>query len=183
MQGSLCLKMPIIQVINRPVLNTPMKDRSQHAGRRHLLQEELRRHTLELLDRRWHQLWGSFGISMILLGFGSKLLWSRPETHAPLALLLIAGGLLVWWLHRHILVLWVPMVGHRQDWLTRRDQACVAVSMWISVMAPAQAQWWPVPVLVGSGYGMWQLLGNARQHWHAWFFAQARQTLRQGQKR
>jgi hypothetical protein len=156
-----------------------MTDRPDHDGRRHLLQEDIRRHTLELLDRRWHQLWGSFGVSVILLGFGAKLLWMRPETHWPQALALIAVGAMVWLLHRGIWQLWTRSVQQRDDWLIKRDQACVALMMWASVFAPAEADWWPVPMAAGSVYGVWKLLTNARQHWPSWFFSQARTLMRQ----
>lgn len=158
-----------------------MTDRPDHDGRRHLLQEEIRRHTLELLDRRWQQLWGSFGVSVILLGFGAKLVWQRPETHWPQGLGLLALGALAWALHRSIWQVWARAVHHRDDWLARRDQACVALMMWGSVLAPAEAEWWPLPMLAGSAFGVWKLMSNARLHWRSWFFAQARTLLRQGQ--
>jgi hypothetical protein len=160
-----------------------MTDRPITAGRRHLLQEDIRRHTLELLDRRWHQLWGSFGVSMILLGFGGKLLWTRTDTHWPQALGLFSLGIVVWLLHHHIRQGWTRVVRHRDDWLATHDQGLVAASMWVSVFAPTDAEWWPMPVLLGGVYGVWRLHANARRHWRSWFFAQARCLLRQTRSR
>jgi hypothetical protein len=160
-----------------------MRDRPNQDGRRHLLQEDIRRQTLELLDRRWHQLWGSFGVSVILLGFGAKLLWMRPETHWPQALALITVSAVAWLLHRSIWQVWARSVQQRDDWLRKRDQSLVGLMMWAAVFAPPEASWWPLPMAAGSAYGLWMLLLNARQHWPSWFFLQARELMRQERKR
>jgi hypothetical protein len=155
-----------------------MTDRPTPSGRRALLHEELRRHTLALLDRRWQQLWGSFGLSVILVGFGVRLIsGDTPRLGTGLALTL--GGGLCWLLHRSVQDTWRRIVQHRHDWLGRVDQGLVAGSFWLAIFAPAESWWWPVPMLSGMAWGVLKLMRNAQQHWASWFFRLARQTLRQ----
>lgn len=159
-------------------LRRPMTHHPNPSGQRAVLHDELRRHTLALLDRRWQQLWGSFGLSVILLGFGLRLIWGEPPRLGTGLALLLGGGL-CWLLHLSVQSSWQRVVQHREDWLGRMDQGLVAGSFWLSILATAESWWWPLPMLSGMVWGVFKLMRNAQQHWASWFFRLARQTLRQ----
>jgi hypothetical protein len=168
--------------MSRPASPFLMSPPAGPAERRGSLRELIRRQTLELLDRRWHQLWGSFGMAAILIGFGGSLLWRHGADKAVQALALLAAGGIVAWMHWQLRRSWQHAVQSRDDWLSRRDQGLVTLGLWLSVSAPSSADWWPIPLLAGSGYGVWQLGRNARLHWPSWHFRLARQILRAHEK-
>jgi hypothetical protein len=139
---------------------------------------QIHHHALASLDKRWEGLWGSFGISVILLGFGSAQAIDHAPEQWPRALALLVLGTLAWLIHRLWLRAWQRRTLERDDWLSSRDQALVASGLLLSCWAPAQANWWWFTLLLAGAYGTWRLGRNARQHWPHWYFMAAREVLR-----
>lgn len=151
----------------------------ESAQRRSSLHEDIRRELLTQLDSRWHAVWGSFGMSIIIMGFGAQLAWHQWATQSASALMLLAAGGILWVVHRQQVRHWHATLGPRSDWLTPLDQCMVAVGLLASIFAPAERWWWPMPLLLSSSWGVFKLWFNAQAHWAHWHFMAARHTLRQ----
>ncbi len=144
--------------------------------------EAIRRAVVRALDNRWHGLWGTFGMSVILMSFGLQLAWQHGNEEAVSAAALLAAGIILWGVHRQGLAHWRSQMGAYWDWLSPLDQGLVALGLLASVMMPhgdAWAGWWPVPLLVASTWGLFKLWANAQAHWAHWHFVTARKILRE----
>ena len=141
--------------------------------------EDIRRELTQQLDRRWHQLWGSFGMSVILMSFGAQLAWHRWDEQWLTALALLAAGSLLWLSHRQSVLHWQASLGRFDDWLSGLDQMLVASGLLASVLVPSGQWWWPMPLLAGCGWGLLRLANNAQAHWAHWHFLAARRMLRE----
>jgi hypothetical protein len=151
------------------------------------LQQAVQRQLMQQLDLRWQQVLGSFGLSVLLLGFGA-LRTGRLGLDLWGGALLLGGGL-AWGWHLQQRARWRADLGAHDDWLTPLDQALVAAGwLWaqawpvdVPVAGPwgAEAEqgfWWPF--LAACGYALWRLRQNARRHWRIWHGRALRHALR-----
>ena len=150
------------------------------ATRRGPLREDIRRHVMVSLDRRWHRLWGSFGVSVILLSFAMGLWWHHGVDDLARSLSLTGAGVIVGVLHLRQARHWHRQLGERSAWLRWPDQVVVAGGLSSSALMPAEGMGWALPLLAGCAWGLWRLEQQARRHWPHWYFVAARQALREG---
>lgn len=153
---------------------------SPHASLRQAVHQQL----MQQLDQRWQQVLGSFGLSVLLLGFGA-LRTGRVGLDLGAAALLLAGGLAASW-HGQQRAHWRARLGAHDDWLHPVDQALVAAGwLWAEAwplgvgewgIEHEQGFWWPF--LAACAYALWRLRQNARHHWRAWHGRALRQALR-----
>lgn len=148
------------------------------ATRRGPLREEVRRHVMVSLDRRWHRLWGSFGVAVILLSFAAGLWWHQGLSAGVRALSLTLAGVIVSLLHLREVRHWRQQLGNRNDWLRWPDQLAVAGGLSTSALMPAEDMAWALPLLAACAWGLWRLQQEARRHWAHWYFVAARRHLR-----
>jgi hypothetical protein len=153
----------------------PSAPAPDHASSR----EAVRRAVVNALDNRWQGLWGTFGMSVILLSFGLQLALQRWDEEAVSALALLVAGAILWLVHRQGVTHWRAQLGAYCDWLSPLDQGLVALGLLASVMVPDGAWWWPVPLLAASTWGVVKLWANAQAHWAHWHFVTARRILRE----
>jgi len=147
------------------------------ALRRASTHEGVRRELMAQLDERWHSLWGSFGMSVILMGFGAQLAWHRWDEQWMASVSLLVAGSLLWLVHRQRVQHWHTELHVHDDWLSALDQMVVATGMVAAIMVPAGEWWWPVPLLAGCTWGAFKLVQNAQAHWAHWHFVVARRVL------
>ncbi len=152
---------------------------SAHAPGQLSSRDAVRQAVVRELDARWHGLWGSFGMAVILFGFGALLSWRRWDEQATSAVALMSAGALLWLVHRQRVLQWRNELGRYCDWLSAWDQAVVALGLLASVMVPEGPWWWPVPMLAASIWGVFKLWANAQAHWAHWHFVSARKALRE----
>lgn len=148
------------------------------------LQQAVERQLMQQLDQRWQQVLGSFGLSVLLLGFGA-LRMGRIGLDGWAVALLLLGGLAASW-HWHTRTRWRQRLGAHDDWLSPWDQALVAAGwLWAEAWPLGAGEWgehaehgfwWPF--LAASAHALWRLRQNARRHWPAWHARALRQALR-----
>lgn len=154
-------------------------------SRRAMLRQEVQRTLMRELDLRWQQLLGSFGLSVLLLGFG-VLRTGRQGLDLTAGALLVAGLAAAWW-HWQRRAAWLNRLGARHDWLSGPDQVAVALGWCWAQAWPAGAGEWGAaweggfwcPFLAACSYALLRLRQNAMRHWPRWHFSALRQALRQ----
>ncbi len=143
------------------------------------MHEEIRRQVMDQLDSRWHKLWGTFGMSVILMSFGAQLAWHSWDEQWMTSMALLSAGTLLWLVHRQLVAQWHANLGADSGWLSPLDQAAVAAGLLASVLVPPGQWWWPMPLLAGSAWGLLRLSHHAQAHWSHWHFMVARKMLRE----
>ena len=157
---------------------------SSHPFHHGSLQQAVQRQLMQQLDMRWQQVLGSFGLTVLLLGFGA-LRMGRVGLDLWAGALLLCGSLAATW-HWQARARWRAHLGSHDDWLSLWDQAWVAAG-WLWAQAwPAGAGewgarsehgfWWPF--LAACAYALWRLRQNARRHWRTWHGRALRRALR-----
>ncbi len=164
----------------RPRVVSPPRSPHAHAS----LQQAVQRQLMQQLDQRWQQVLGSFGLSVLLLGFGA-LRMGRIGLDLWAVALLMGGGLAAVW-HVQTRASWKAQLGRHDDWLPPVDQALVGAGwLWAEAwplgagewgLEAEQGFWWPF--LAACTYALWRLRQNARRHWRIWHARALRKALR-----
>lgn len=149
------------------------------------IHEAIRREVMAQLDSRWHKLWGTFGMSVILMSFGAQLAWHQWDEQWMTSVALLVAGSLLWLVHRQQVAQWHAHLGADQDsaWLSVLDQIAVAAGLLAAVLVPPGQGWWPIPLVAGSAWGLLRLSHHAQAHWAHWHFMVARKMLRDQRRR